>query len=85
MSKTNLQKLQELSDSGCGVDWGESLAFRAFALLTDTQIGQIARAEGYLDDAENSDTLVIGLDLAVASQQLKDYINKQLILQEQNA
>lgn len=84
MSKTNLQKLQELSDSGCGVDW-ESLAFRAFALLTDTQIGQIARAEGYLDDAENSDTLVIGLDLAVASQQLKDYINKQLILQEQNA
>jgi hypothetical protein len=83
MSKTNLQKLEKLSNSGCGVDW-ESIAFRAFALLTDSQIGQIARAEGYLADEEDNDTLVIGLDLSMASDQLKDYINKQLILEEKS-
>jgi hypothetical protein len=77
MNKTNLQKMQELSDSGCGVDW-ESLAFRAFALLTDKQIGKIAKAEEYFADEKNSDTLVIGMDLSTASQELKDYINKQL-------
>ena len=77
MSKTNLQKMQELRDSDSVVDW-ESLAFRAFALLTDKQIGKIARTEEYFADEKNSDTLVIGMNLSTASQELKDYVNKQL-------
>ena len=77
MNKTNLQKMQELRDSDSVVDW-ESLAFRAFALLTDKQIGKIAKAEDYFTDEKDSDTLVIGMDLSTARQELKDYVNKQL-------
>ena len=77
MNKTNLQKMQELRDSDNEVDW-ESLAFRAFALLTDKQIGKIAKAEEYFADEKNSDMLVIGMNLSTASQELKDYVNKQL-------
>ena len=77
MNKTNLRKMQELRDSDSVVDW-ESLAFRAFALLTDKQIGKIAKAEDYFTDEKDSDTLVIGMDLSTASQELKDYVNKQL-------
>lgn len=77
MNKTNLQKMQELRDSDSVVDW-ESLAFRAFALLTDKQIGKIAKAEDYFTDEKDSDTLVIGMNLSTASQELKDYVNKQL-------
>ena len=77
MNKTNLQKMQELRDSDSVVDW-ESIAFRAFALLTDKQIGKIAKAEDYFTDEKDSDTLVIGMDLSTASQELKDYVNKQL-------
>ena len=77
MSKTNLQKMQELRDSDSVVDW-ESLAFRAFALLTDKQIGKIAKVEEYFADEKNNDTLVIGMNLSTASQELKDYVNKQI-------
>ena len=77
MNKTNLQKMQELRDSDSVVDW-ESLAFRAFALLTDKQIGKIAKAEDYFTDEKDSDTLVIGMNLSTARQELKDYVNKQL-------
>ena len=77
MSKTNLQKMQELRDSDSEVDW-ESLAFGAFALLTDKQIGKIAKVEEYFADEKNNDTLVIGMNLSTASQELKDYVNKQL-------
>ena len=77
MNKTNLRKMQELRDSDSVVDW-ESLAFRAFALLTDKQIGKIAKAEDYFTDEKDSDTLVIGMNLSTARQELKDYVNKQL-------
>lgn len=76
MSKTNLQKMQELRDSDSVVDW-ESIAFRAFALLTDKQIGKIATVEVKADEYD-SDTLVISMDLSTASQELKNYVNKQL-------
>lgn len=79
MSKSNFQKMIELSHSGSGVDW-ESIALKCFVLLTDEQIGRVARAEGYLEDEEeNSDTINIGIDWESASEELKDYINKQTV------
>ena len=52
MARPNEAKLQEILENGC--DW-EQLAQSLLSWLSDDEVGEFARSNGYFDDYEEED------------------------------